>query len=184
MLRLLLSALFLLTFVSLLVYTVLLNPDTQSSLASQDPIVVNAITGCELKAQIANNEVTITLKNNHLETVTAFALGLGDTYRITEDFAYSEVHSGIAPGDTFEKRYHLPGSLTGSVPTLYLSSVLLDGGREEGDPLVAQKIRDERLGEKLQVFRTVRILERQRDLPKDLKILKHDVAAALKRCGI
>lgn len=44
---------------------------------------------------------------------------------------------------------------------------------------LAQKIRDQRLGEKIQILRTLRILEKQRNLPKDLKILKGDVVAAL-----
>ena len=179
MLRRFLSALTLLTFLNLLVYTVLLNPATQSSRASQDPEVVNKTTGCEIKAEILGNEVTITLKNNYRETVTAFTIGLGNAYRITEDFAYSDVHLGIAPGDIFQKRYPLPASLTGAVPTLYLLTVLLENGNEDGNSLVAQKIRDERLGEKIQVLRTVRILERQENLPKDLKVLKGDVAAAL-----
>jgi hypothetical protein len=124
--------------------------------------------------------VTVTLKNNHKQTITAFSISFGNTYTITEDFAYSEVHKGIAPGDIFEKRYQLSASDLGSeLPTLYLLTVLLENGSEDGDSLAAQKIKDERIGEKIQILRTLRILEKQAKLPKDLKLLKGDVVAAL-----
>jgi hypothetical protein len=179
MLRRLAIALIVPSIVGLLVYTVLLNP-AEPSRASQDPLVVNKTTGCEIKAEIVNNQVAITLKNNHAKTVTAFAIGFGNNHRITEDFAYSEVHLGIAPGEVFQERYPQP-PLTGSVPTLYLLTALLENGSHDGNFLIAQKIRDERLGEKVQVHRTLRILENQKTLGKDPKALKDEVDAALSK---
>lgn len=179
MLRRFLSALILLPIIGLLVYTVLLNPSAKAS--PKELTVVTRTRGHEvLKAEALDDQVTVTLKNNHKQTITAFSISFGNTYTITEDFAYSEVHKGIAPGDIFEKRYQLSASDLGSeLPTLYLLTVLLENGSEDGDSLAAQKIKDERIGEKIQILRTLRILEKQAKLPKDLKLLKGDVVAAL-----
>lgn len=179
MLRPFLSVLLFVPILSLLVYTVLLNPAAEPSRASQDPVVLNKTTGCEIKADVVGDHVTITLKNNYRETVTAYAIGLGNTFRITEDFAYSEVQAGIAPGDIFKKSYPLPTSLPGSGTTLYLLTVLLENGGDDGNSLIAEKIRDERLGEKIQVLRTLRILEKHKNLPRNLNALKGDLVAAL-----
>lgn len=178
MFRRFLSALFLLPIVGLLGYTVLLNPRAKAS--PNELTVVTRTRGHEvLKAEILDGEVTFTLKNNHKQTITAFTISFGDTFSITEDFAYSEVHQGIAPGDTFEKRYQLSASDIGlELPTLYLQTVLLENG-EDGYPRAAQRIKDERIGEKIQFLRTLRILEKQTKLPKDLRVLKGDVVAAL-----
>lgn len=174
-----LSALILLPIIGLLVYTVLLNPGTKAS--PNELTVVTRTRGHEVvKAEILDNQVTVTLKNNHKQTITAFAISFGRTLRITEDFAYSEVHKGIAPGDIFQQDYQLSTSdIASGLPTLYLLNVLLENGSEDGDSLSAQRIKDERLGQKIQILRTLRILEKQAKLPQDLRTLKHDVAAAL-----
>ncbi len=179
MLRRFLSALILLPIIGLLVYTVLLNPSAKAS--PKELTVVSRTRGHEvLKAEALDDQVTVTLKNNHKQTITAFSISFGNTYKITEDFAYSEIHQGIAPGDIFEKRYQLFASDIGAEDsTLYLLTVLLDNGSEDGDSLAAQKIKDERIGEKIQILRTLRILDKQEKLPKDLKLLKGDVVAAL-----
>lgn len=174
-----LSSLILLAVLSLVIYTVLLNPTANPSRASQDPTVVNQTRGCEMRAEILGNEFTIALRNNHKETVTAFAISLDNAFEITEDFAYSDVHFGVEPGDVFQKRYLLPASLTGSVPTFYLLTAVLKNGKQDGNSLAAQKIKDERLGEKVQILRTLRILERQQTTAKDVGLLKSDVVAAL-----
>lgn len=179
MLRRFLSALILLPIIGLLVYTVLLNPSAKAS-----PTELNVVTrtrGYEvLKAEALDDQVTVTLKNNHKQTITAFSISFGNTFRITEDFAYSDVHQGIAPGDIFQGRYQLSASDIGSgLPTLYLLTVLLENGSEDGDSLVAQGIKGERIGEKIQILRTLRILEKEARLPKNLRVLKDDVVAAL-----
>jgi len=119
------------------------------------------------------------MKNNHRETITAFAINFGDT-TIKEDFAYSDVHFGIEPGDTFQKSYSVsPPSVGSEIPTLYLLTVLLMNGGGDGNSKVSQEIRDERLGEKIQILRTLRILEKEGPYPKDLKMVKSNIAAAL-----
>ena len=178
MLHRFLGTVVLLSIVGLLVYTVLLSSAAQAS--PKDLNVISQTRGDEvLAAKILNNRLTITLKNNHKNTITAFAISFSDTV-VKEDFAYSEVHFGIEPGDTFQKAYAVSTSSMGSEPPpLYLLTVLLIDGSNDGDPKVAQEIRDERLGEKIQILRTLRILEREDQSRKDLKTAKNDLVAAL-----
>ena len=128
------------------------------------------------KVQI-KNQVKIRLKNNHKDTITAFVIRLGDT-TISEDFAYSEVNFGIEPGDTFQRDYPVTPPKGSELPTLSLLTVLLKDGTEDGDSKLAERIKDERLGQKVQVVRTLRILEKEGQL-KDLRMVKSDILAAL-----
>jgi hypothetical protein len=179
MLRRFLATLIALPIISLFVYTTLINPGAKAS--PKQFTVVTRTRGYEvLKAEALDDQVKFTLENNHEHTITAFSITFGSTFKITEDFAYSEVHKGIAPGDIFEKSYQLsPSDVRPELPTLSLLTVLLENGSDDGDSVEAQKIKDERLGEKIQIFRTLRILERQAKLPKDLKVLTDDVVASL-----
>jgi hypothetical protein len=131
-----------------------------------------------LTAEFLNGQAKIRLKNNHKDTITAFVIRISDT-TIREDFAYSEVGSGIEPGDTFQRSYPAP-PLTGSeLPTVSLVTVLLNDGTGDGDSKVAQQIKDERLGEKIQAIRTLRALDKEGQLNKDLRMVKTDILAAL-----
>lgn len=153
--------------------------DPKASASPQELTVVSGTRGIEaLTAEVIANEVRIRLKNNHRDTISAFAIRFRGT-TIKEDFAQSGVHFGIEPGDTFEKSYPLSPSPTGELPTIYLLTVLLKNGARDGNLKVAQEIEDVRLGEKIQVLRTLRILERQGQTRKDLKAIKSDIEAAL-----
>lgn len=178
MLRRFLGAAISLPILGLLIYTVLLNPRAQAS--PQELSVVTKTRGNEeLKATILNGQIRFLLKNNHPETITAFAISFGDL-TIKEDFAYSDVHFGIEPGDTFETSYPVSSSPAGSqLPTLYLLTVLLKNGAEDGSSKVSREIKDERLGEKIQILRTLRILEKEGLVRRDLKAIKSDIVAAL-----
>lgn len=178
MFRPFLACLILLASIILLAYTVLF-PSVKAS--PKELTVVTKTRGHEvLRAELVDDQVTATLKNNHDRTITAFSIRFGDTLRITPDFAYSEIHRGIAPGDTFKEHYQLSSSdVASGPPTLYLLTVLLEGGGEDGDPVVTQRIKDARLGQKIQIFRTLKILEKEAKLPRNLKALKDDVDAAL-----
>jgi len=172
------GALILLAIFSLLIYTVLKNPAVQAS--PQELTVTTKTRGQEeLKATIVDGQLKISLKNNHTETITAFVIGFGDT-TVKEDFAYAEARFGIEPGATFEKSYPSSGSSGGAEPpTLYLLAVLLKDGTNDGPPNVVQQISDERLGEKIQIYRTLKILEKDGPSHKDIKSLKADITAAL-----
>jgi hypothetical protein len=171
------AALSVVAVIVLFACTVLLNPNAASP---QELNVISRTRGNEvLAAEILNNQLRIRLKNNHKDTITAFAINFTDTV-IKEDFAYSEVHFGIEPGDTFQKDYAASPSPMGSEPpTLFLLTVLLKNGTKDGNSKVAQEIKDERLGEKIQILRTLRILEKEGQSRRDLKTTKSDIAAAL-----
>jgi hypothetical protein len=59
------------------------------------------------------------------------------------------------------------------------STVLLKNGTKDGNSKIAQEIKDERLGEKIQILRTLRILEKEGQSRTDLKTTNSDIAAAL-----
>ena len=162
--------------IGLFAYAVLFNRSASAS--PQELTVISRTRGNEvLTAVVLDNDVKIRLKNNHKDTITAFAIKFSDT-TIKEDFALSGVHFGIEPGDTFEKSYPLSPS-PAEPPTLYLLTVLLKNGTRDGNLKVAKEMEDVRLGEKIQVLRTLRILEKQGQLRKDLKTIKSDIEAAL-----
>jgi hypothetical protein len=178
MFRRILAALAILVLIVLVAYTVPLNP--RASVSPKELHVISQTRGNEsLTAEFLDNQVRIKLKNNHKSTITAFAIRFRDT-TIKEDFAYSEVHDGIEPGDTFEKSYPQPPSpISSELPTLHLLTVLLKDGVKDGNSKLAQQIKDERLGEKIQVLRALRILGQEGQSRKEPRIVKGDITAAL-----
>ena len=132
-----------------------------------------------LTAEFLNDQVTIRLTNNHKDTIIAFVIRIGDTNIITVDFAYSEVRAGIEPGDTLQREYHAGLRKGSQLPTVSLLTVLFKDGTEEGDSKFAQRIRDQRLGQKVQMIRTLRVLEKEGQLPDDLGTLKKHILAAM-----
>jgi len=129
-------------------------------------------------AEALDNQVRVTLKNTYRDTITAFAIKIGDT-TIKEDFAYSEVNFGVEPNETFEKDYPsvLPTTKDSEIQPIHLLAVIRKDGTKDGNLKVAQEIIDERLGEKIQILRTLRILEGQS--PVDLRKMRSDIVTAL-----
>ena len=162
--------------IALLACAVLFNPSASAS--PRELTVKSQTKGYEvLNANLVDNEVRIRLQNNHKKTITAFAIRITGMAIVKEDFAYSEVHFGIEPGETFETSYPVsPGS---EAPTIHLLAVLLKDGTDDGNPKVVRQMKDQRLGQKIQILRTLRILEREGQSQKDLKTTKSDVFAAL-----
>ena len=70
-------------------------------------------------------------------------------------------------------------SPSSEAPTIHLLAVLLKDGTDDGNFKVAQQMKDQRLGQKIQVLRTLRVLEREGQSRKDLRTIKSDVFAAL-----
>jgi len=165
-----------LVLIALVACALLFNP--RASASPRELTVKSQTKGYEvLKAYLVDNEVRIQLQNHHPETITAVALRITGTASVKEDFAYSEVNFGIEPEGTFEASYPVaPGA---EVPTVLLLAVMLKDGTEDGDARAAQQIKDQRLGQKLQIVRALRILEREGQSRKDLKTTKSDVFAAL-----
>ncbi len=165
----------LLPTLALVVFTAFLCPEAQAA-----PLTVVTTTSGheELTANLVEGELRISLKNNHRQTITAFSITIGDT-EIREDLAYSEVRVGIEPGDTYETSYSVAPSPAGSEPpTLNLLVVLLKDKSTDGDAVAARGIRDERLGEKLQIHRTLKVLAKEGGLRKDPTAFKSDLVAA------
>lgn len=161
--------------IALLLYSIL--SDQKVSASPKEVNVISRTSGHEvLTAVVLNNELKISLKNNHKDTITAFVISFADT-KIRADFAYSDIHFGIEPGDTFQKNYPVsPWAVGDEPPPLYFLGVVLKDGSQDGDPKETRDIRDERLGEKIQILRTLRVLEKG---PRDLKAVKNDIVAAL-----
>lgn len=170
-----------LTIVLVVAFNAILNArNSGPSTAPKRLSVLSQTRGEEvLAAEVLDNLVTIKLKNNHKETITAFAISFDDV-AIKEDFAYSEVNLGIEPGDTFEKSYSFAApSNSSELPSLHLLAVLLKDGTKDGDSRIAKEIRDERLGEKVQIFRMLKTLKQEDQFRKDLKQAKSDALAAM-----
>ncbi|HEX7722277.1 MAG TPA: hypothetical protein VF397_08965 [Pyrinomonadaceae bacterium] len=164
----------------LVAFAMVLSARNHRASKSSNAIAVTSQTkGDEgLTAEFLNGQVKIRLKNNHKDTITAFIIRLNDT-TISEDFAYSEVRVGIEPGDTLEEDYEATPRAGFELPTVSLLTVLLKDGTEDGDARLAQRIKDERLGQKVQVIRTLRVLEQEGQLPEDLGMVKSHILAAL-----
>ncbi len=178
MLRRFLAAVGTLSILLVFTYTVLLNPRVSAS--PQELTVKSQTKGDEvLKADLLDDQIRIRLRNNHKATITAFVIRFDDT-TVIADFAYSEVHFGIEPGETFEKSYPFSRSSFGAeLPTLHLLTVLLKDGTSDGNSKVAQQIKEERLGEKIQIHRMLKVFEKEGFSRKDIKAVKGDVTAAL-----
>ena len=178
MLRRILAVLSVLAVILLVSFTVVLKPGVRQ--ASPKRLAVTSQTRGEelLTAEALDNHVRVTLKNNYRDTITAFAIKIGDTM-IKEDFAYSEVNFGVEPDETFEQDYPgvLPTTKDSEIQTIHLLAVIRKDGTKDGNLKVAQEIIDERLGEKIQILRTLRILEGQS--PADLKKMRPDIVTAL-----
>ena len=164
----------------LLVFTCTVLLNSRVSASPQELTVKSQTKGDEvLKADFLDDQIRIRLSNNHKATITAFVIRFDDT-TVIEDFAYSEVHFGIEPGQTFEKSYPFSRSSVGAeLPTLHLLTVLLKDGTSDGNSKVAQQIKDERLGEKIQIHRVLKIFEKEGFSRRDIKAVKGDVTAAL-----
>ncbi len=178
MLRRFLAAVGTLSLLLVFTYTVLLNPSVSAS--PQELVVKSQTKGDEvLKADFLDDRIRMRLTNNHKATITAFVIRFDDT-TVIADFAYSEVHFGIEPGETIEESYPFARSSSDAeLPTLHLLTVLLKDGTADGNSKVAQQVRDERLGEKIQLHRILKAFEKEGFLRKDIKAVKADVKAAL-----
>jgi len=101
MLRRFLAAVGALSILLVFTYTVLLNPRVSAS--PQELTVKSQIKRDEgLKADFLDDQIRIHLRNNYTETITAFVIRFDDT-TVIADFAYSEVHFGIEPGETLRR---------------------------------------------------------------------------------
>lgn len=120
-------------------------------------VVINKTKSLTVISTVRNgDELYIAFRNDHTKTILAYAISIGNT-RVTEDFAYSGfAQAGIPPGTTHERRIHF----SESTEPINIDAVFLDGGIAEGKSAVVERIKDDRLGARIQIERTLKVLEK------------------------
>jgi hypothetical protein len=176
--RLSVLAIFLLISLAALVFT---KTYPAPKRATQDVVLINKTSGFTvLKAERFGNELTLSVKNNYGQSITAFVLTVGN-FRLTEDFATAESPDGVGiqPQRTFTRKYPLPFNQT--TETVTLQAVVLDDKSGDGDSAIFEDIRDTRLGQAVQIKRALKVLEKYSSDRADLENLKSEVRAELER---
>ena len=181
------------TLALLLSYSVLVFAKTYRPKPRSDEYVpiINKTSGFQvLQATRSGDRVTLSLKNNYHLSITTFVLKFGKSLQITEDFIASEVSDevGIQPQEIFEHTYTLSldrtnGSNRTSTtnPTITLQAVVLADKSGDGDVISLEEIRDNRLGQAVQVKRALRVLEKYINNMLDVEELETEMRAALDR---
>jgi hypothetical protein len=124
-----------------------------------------------LSAEKHNGHIKLSIRNDSKKNMTAFVVALstrpGDLFTVKEEFAYSEIDFVIAPGATYEKAISIPPSLDNqkTIP-LTLLAVVFDDKSAEGDPQVVRGIEHERFGERVQLMRTISLLNKMLEQPE------------------
>ena len=133
--------------------------------------VNNRTQNCQvLSAEKYNGYVKLYLKNDSSKDITAFvissAISPNTIFKFEEEFVFSEADFVITSGGIYEKQINIPSSLNKKQDLSFdLSAVIFDDKSSEGDQTVVKEILDKRLGEKIQLMRTIPLLERMLALP-------------------
>ncbi len=134
-----------------------------------------------LHAQHINNRLTLSLKNNSAQTVTAFVITVGHDFRITEDFITSEVPDkvGIKSQKTFEKTYPISATLRTAPVTL--QAVVFEDKTGDGDPIIFENVRDTHLGQAVQLKRFLQVFNKHVNgsSPPNTDNLRHELETVL-----
>jgi len=105
--------------------------------------------------------VSLILKNNYGQSITAFVVSIGKEYQVQEEFVFAETFGevGIQPSKTYQKSIPLPESLQ-MEPELpiVIEAVILADGVGDGSPLVYEHMVEERVGRAVQIRRSLRLL--------------------------
>lgn len=170
--------------VLLLVISVLVLTRSVPSKTAQsgDISVLNKTTAFQvISAQQVNNRLSLSLKNNSAQTVTAFVITVGSDFRITEDFITSEIpdNVGIKSQKTFEKTYPIPAALRTAPVTL--QAVAFEDKTGDGDLIIFEDVRDNHLGQAVQLKRFLKVFDKHVNgsLPPNTDNLKSDLETAL-----
>jgi hypothetical protein len=163
---------------------VLTKSSSFKAVSNSDKVVVTNKTRAfqVIDAKRADETFTLALKNNYDRRITAFVITVGSSFRITEDFATSEVSDdvGIPSQETFERTYPLSSSVGPSL-NITLQSVVFDDKSGDGDPVIFEDIRDTRLGQAVQINRALKLIEKHLNShdSNNTSKLKNDIEAAL-----
>jgi len=173
-------------FVAILVLClgIFVSTKTSPSQNTQEPADIKLTNKTNLqvvKAKRDKNVLLLTLMNKYAKRVTAFAVTIG-SFRFTEDFVSNEVSDdfGINPNGSHERRIPIPSSnANDAVIHATLQAVIFEDKAGDGDPVVFEDMRDDRLGQAVQIKRSLKILERYVHLEKfDTSQLRSELESA------
>lgn len=128
-----------------------------------------------VRAERYSGHIKVALRNDSSRSVTSFVMASslpdGGLFTVKEEFVYSENAMVIGPGKDYEKEFSIPSSLNQMTHlSVSLLTVVFDDKTYEGDRDIAQKIADERSGEKIQLVRVVSLMRSKLELSdRDLK---------------
>lgn len=116
-------------------------------------------------AEKHNGYLSVRIQNNSGKDVTALVLtsriDSRTLFTFKEEFAFSEGNLVIAPGNNYDKLISIPGSLNRqSEITLNLSAIFFEDKSSEGDQDIIRDVEDNRLGQKLQLRKSLPVLDK------------------------
>lgn len=113
-----------------------------------------------VKAKRENTQVRLSLKNNYERRITAFAVTVG-LARMSEDFVVHELSEefGIKPGEILDRNIPCPYP-DKPIVTVTVQAVIFDDKTGDGDPVNFEDMRDRRLGQAVQIKRSLKVLEK------------------------
>lgn len=133
--------------------------------AQKNPAVINNTKGLEVISAVRSGQETyFAFRNDYDKNVMAYVISCGDKVdqqRFQQDWAYSEfAEAGIPPHTVYEDRLSICGSIgKQSNNPLVIEAVVLEGGTGDGNPAVVQEVKDEHLGQRIQIERTLKLLD-------------------------
>jgi len=157
--------------VSISLSAVFITKTSRSKIIAQSPAatlaVLNKTSAFQVvKAERVHDKFTVALKNNYGHRITAFVITVGKEFRITEDFICSEVSNevGIKSQEIFQRTYSIPSPQRFETSLdVTLQTVVLDDNTGDGDPILFEELRDTRLGQAIQIRRSLRLLNKYID---------------------
>ncbi|HEX6044970.1 MAG TPA: hypothetical protein VFZ22_10810 [Pyrinomonadaceae bacterium] len=140
-------------------FTVTTHPSTQTQKPIPDNVKVrNKTSGYEvLDAKMEGTRMSISLRNNYQQKITATVLSFGPTSSVRGDWAFAEDSDGLASGEKREENFYFSLPLKPRYDVT-VEAVVLEDGTGDGDPLFYQDIMETRVGYAIQCKRTLKLL--------------------------
>jgi len=137
----------------------------------RNPAVTNNTKSFEVTSAIPSaEEVYLAFRNDYDKNVMLYVISCGDKKTqttVTEDFAFSELaDAGIPAHTVYERRISIcPSAEKEGNKSVVVEAVILEDGTGDGNPAVVQRVRDNRLGQRIQMERAVELMEKYLRLP-------------------
>lgn len=122
-----------------------------------------------VRAERYDGHIKVAIRNDSIRSVTSFVMASslpnGDLFTVKEELIYSEDEMVIGPSKDYEREFNIPSSLNQATHlSVSLLTVVFDDKTFEGNRDIAQKIADERSGEKIQLIRVVSLMKSKLEL--------------------